>query len=208
MSRAAVEQLLYLMDQAFEEDGEHSLVRNLTSVSEDGWLWVPPAGSRNVRQIVGHVAACKFMYDNFGFGDGAMAWDSPAGTDGTTMEELQSAARIPDEPARDAVLNWLREGHRRIRDHVAELNDEELLRQRRRPEGGTKATRWIIGVMIEHDLTTPARSITCVRSIRRRTAGRGRRALSENTSGRRPGRAGDVRSPQRRVVEPSERFLR
>ncbi len=38
-------------------------------VPEDGWLWVPPA-VRTIRQIVGHVGACKYMYDDYAFGDG------------------------------------------------------------------------------------------------------------------------------------------
>lgn len=41
LSRVAVEQLLYLMDEAFEAHGEHSLLRNLESVSRDDWLSVP-----------------------------------------------------------------------------------------------------------------------------------------------------------------------
>ena len=35
MSRAAVEQLLYLMDEAFEGDSDHSLLANLRSVTEE-----------------------------------------------------------------------------------------------------------------------------------------------------------------------------
>ena len=49
-------------------------------------------------------------------------------------------------------MDWLRQGHYGFREHVSSLNDDELLRRRPRPEGGLKETRWIIGVMIEHDL--------------------------------------------------------
>ena len=152
MSRAAVEQLVYLIDQAFETDGEHSLLRNLESVADDGWLSIPPGGSRSVRQIIGHVGACKFMYDNFAFGAATMTWDDPAAALGASIEDLQSMPAIPREPSRNAVLDWLREGHQRWRDNVAHLSDRDLLAPRRRPEGGSKETRWIIGVMIEHDL--------------------------------------------------------
>jgi DinB superfamily len=152
VGRAGVEQLLYMIDQAFEMDGEHSLLRNLEPVPEDGWLSVPPGGSRSVRQIIGHIGACKFGYDNLAFRDATMTWDDPAGTLGVSMEELQSVASLPREPSRDAVLGWLREGHRRWRDNVARLSDRDLFEPRPRPEGGTKELRWIIGVMIEHDL--------------------------------------------------------
>jgi DinB superfamily len=140
------------MDQAFEEDGEHSLLRNTASVPNEAWVWTPSGGSRNVRQIIGHVGACKFMYDNFAFGDSTMAWDHPAASIGASMEELQSTAALPHEPSRDAVLTWLREGHQRWRDNVAHLSDRNLLEPRLRPEGGTKEIRWIICVMVEHDL--------------------------------------------------------
>jgi uncharacterized damage-inducible protein DinB len=152
VARGAVEQFLYLMDQAFEEDGEHSLLRNLASAPDEAWLWIPSGGSRSIRQIIGHVGACKFMYDNFAFGDATMTWNYPAAAIGVSMEELQSAPALPNEPSRNAVLNWLREGHQRWRENVGSLSDRDLLEPRPRPEGGRRKTRWIIGVMIEHDL--------------------------------------------------------
>ncbi|HEV8574773.1 MAG TPA: DinB family protein [Dehalococcoidia bacterium] len=152
MSRAAVEQLLYLISQAFEEDGEHSLLRNLGSVSPDTWLWVPPGGALSVRQIVGHVGACKYMYDNFAFGDARMTWGDPAGATGLSMEDLQSSANLRTEPSSEALVEWLREGQRGLVQNVSALDDDRLRAQRQRPEGGMKETRWIIGVMIEHDL--------------------------------------------------------
>jgi len=152
MTRGQVEQLLYLMDQAFEEDGEHSLLRNLGSVPDECWLAAPPGGSRSVRQIVGHVGACKYMYDNFAFGDASMTWDDPAGETGANMEQLQSEPNLAEEPSIESLVEWLREGQRRMRENVAALSDAQLLKPRRRPEGGTKETRWVIGVMIEHDL--------------------------------------------------------
>jgi uncharacterized damage-inducible protein DinB len=152
MSRIAVEQILYLMDAAFEEDGEHSLLRNLQSIPDESWLWVPPGGSRSVRQIVGHVGACKYMYDNFAFGDASMTWDDPAGAIGLSMEDLQSNVNLEPEPPREAVTDWLREGQRRLVQNVSALDDDGLFESRKRPEGGMKETRWVIAVMIEHDL--------------------------------------------------------
>jgi len=152
LSRAAVEQLLYLMDHAFKEDGEHSLLRNLASVRDECWLASAPGGSRSVRQIVGHVGACKYMYDDFAFGDARMKWEDPANELGVTMEELQSSLRLANEPPKVAVFEWLREGQRRLRENLASLSDDDLAAPTRRPEGGTKEMRWIISVMIEHDV--------------------------------------------------------
>ena len=150
MERAAVEQLLYLMDQAFEGRDEECLLTNLRSVSGADWAVVPPGASRSIRQIVAHIGACKYMYDNHGFGDGSMTWEDPAGDLGVSMEDLQSRQLDP-EPPMAAVIEWLREGHRRLRDHVAALDDSELLAPRRPPEGDPRETRWIVANMVRHD---------------------------------------------------------
>ena len=153
MVRVAVEQFLYMMDEAFEKHGEHSLLRNLGSLRPDDWLSVPPGGHRFPRQIIGHVGACKYVYDNQAFGDGLMTWADRAGGLGCSIEALQSGPDLTErEPAMPAVIEWLGVGHRLLREHVAALDDADLLRPRRRPEGGMKETRWLIGVMIEHDL--------------------------------------------------------
>ena len=108
MTGAAVEELVYLMDEAFEGSDQEDLVGNLDSVTSE-WAAVPPGGVRSVRQIVGHIGACKYMYDNYAFGDGRMTWDDPAGDVGVSMEDLQSR-RLEPEPPMDAVIKWLREG--------------------------------------------------------------------------------------------------
>ncbi len=46
----------------------------------------------------------------------------------------------------------LREGQERLRGSIAALDDSELLVPRLTNWGEWKDTRWIIGVMIEHDL--------------------------------------------------------
>jgi hypothetical protein len=141
MTRAALEQLLYLVDMAFDAKGdEDSLLSNLRSVRDDDWLWTPPGGSRSIAGIIGHVGACKYVYDNHMFGDTTMTWSDP----------LVAPQDRPTADAR-ATLEWLREGHQRFREHVAALDDSELLKLRRRPEGGSRETRWLIAVMIQHD---------------------------------------------------------
>lgn len=143
MGRAAIEQYLYLMDQAFDapRDG-HPLLSNLASVTDDDWLWLPPGGKRCIFQLVQHIGECKYVYDNHAFGDGSMRWDVPGSTPTVTRE-------MP----RDEVIEWLREGHRRLRTSVAALvDDAELIRPRKSSWGTEYETRWLINEMIQHDL--------------------------------------------------------
>jgi hypothetical protein len=150
MTRAAVEQLVYLMDQAFEGVDEEDLIGNLRFVTEAEWAAVPPGGARSIRQIVGHIGACKYMYDNHAFGDGTMTWETQADEVNVTMEALQSR-RLDPEPPIEGVIAWLREGHRRLREDVAALDDSQLLILRKPPEGESSEARWIIANMIRHD---------------------------------------------------------
>ena len=42
MGREAIEQYLYMMNQAFDsKDGWHSLMKNVEAVQHDEWDWVP-----------------------------------------------------------------------------------------------------------------------------------------------------------------------
>src|SRR5213082_3109876 len=77
MTTAAVSQLLYLLDEAFQGTDWHSLLTNLRSLTPEDWTWVPPAGRRSIRDIVQHVGGCKFMYHNHAFGDARLTWDDP-----------------------------------------------------------------------------------------------------------------------------------
>jgi uncharacterized damage-inducible protein DinB len=140
MSRTAVEQLLRLMDGAFTGVGEspHSLLANLRSVGEDDWDWHPPGGHRTIFDIVRHVGECYYVYDSHALSDGTMNWDTVP-----TVEE-GTATR--------ALLDWLREGHHRFREHVAALTDEDLARPGRIAWHEGKDLQSIIALMIEHDL--------------------------------------------------------
>jgi hypothetical protein len=148
--RAAVEQMLYLMDEAFDGADEECLLSNIRSVGEGEWSLVPPGGSRSIREIVGHIGACKYMYDNHAFGDGGMTWEDPASELGVSMEDLQSR-KLDPEPPMGAVVDWLKEGHRRLRQHIVQLDDADLGALRQPPEGAPRETRWIIANMIRHD---------------------------------------------------------
>jgi hypothetical protein len=143
MGRTAIEQLLYLMDEAFDAEGhEHSLLANIRSLREEDWHSLPPGGGRPIFEIVYHVGICKYVYDNHAFGDGSMRWDRPA-----------SLPAIRREASSDEVIAWVREGQRLLRSSVDSLeSDEELLKLRKANWGQEYETRWLISVMIEHDL--------------------------------------------------------
>ena len=150
MGRGAVEQLLYLMDGAFDGEDEEGLIGNLRSVAQADWGATPPGGTRSIRQIVGHIGACKYMYDNHAFGNAELTWDDPAADVGVSMEDLQSRI-LEREPPMDRVIDWLMEGQRRLREHLAAIEDSDLLAERRSPEGAMRETRWIAANMIRHD---------------------------------------------------------
>lgn len=125
------------MDSAFDGDVEHSFLTNLRSVSEEEWTWVPPKGRRSIGQIVHHVGACKYMYDDHAFAGGRLGWDDPLVAPPRSLAE---------------AMRWLANGQQRLREHVAALDDAELLKPRRTNWGELYETRRIISIMISHDL--------------------------------------------------------
>ncbi len=44
MPTPAIEQMLYLMDEAFDVPGNHPLVANMRSLQSDDWRWLPQDG--------------------------------------------------------------------------------------------------------------------------------------------------------------------
>ena len=166
MSGAAVEQLLYLLDEAFEgiEQPWHSLLGNLKSVTEEDWLWTPPGGARMIRGLTAHVGGATHLYDSHAFGDGTTGWNDPAGDLGYGMEDLQSVVVLDNEPPMADVLAWTADAHRRFRGHVAELEDADLLRQRPNHRGDLKSIRWFIALMVQH-YTYHAGEINHIRAL-------------------------------------------
>lgn len=140
MTASTVSQLVYLLDEAFQGTDWHSLLGNLRSITPEDWLWVPPLGQRSIRDIVGHVGGCKFMYHNHTFGDAQLSWDDPL------VEGHDALSTIAE-----ATL-WLQEGQQRLRESIASLSDTELLRPRMTSWDELKETRWIITMIIQHDL--------------------------------------------------------
>jgi uncharacterized damage-inducible protein DinB len=144
MAGPAVETLLYLLDQAFAGHEEHALLLNLRGLSADEWLQAPVGGHRRIVDLVLHIGGARLMYANHAFEDGSLTWtdprvDRPAAWDGLAAQP-------------DLLVDWLRAGHDRLSTHVAALTDAQLLELRRAPWGEQYETRWLLGVMIEHDL--------------------------------------------------------
>jgi hypothetical protein len=140
MTSPAVSQLLWLLDEAFAGENWHSLLTNVKAVDERDWNRVPDGGDRSIKEIVEHVGVCKIMYDNHAFGDAHLTWD------GQLVEDETSLSTIP------SAIEWLQVCHQQLRRSVAALNDEDLAMLRKSHAGTLNETRWLIAVMIEHDL--------------------------------------------------------
>jgi hypothetical protein len=71
-----------------------------------------------------------------------MRWDRPGSI---------PAIKISDRPA--VIIDWLREGHQRLALSAANLDDDhELLALRPANWGRSHETRWLLNVIIQHDL--------------------------------------------------------
>jgi hypothetical protein len=128
MTRQGVDRLVSFLDDAFEGQEWHALLPNLRSAPAKAWEWVP------------HVGGCKRMYENHAFGDATLTWDHPLVVGEEAISDLTSA------------VAWLRDAHDRLRRSVATLCDADLDRPRMTNWGERKETRWIVTVMIQHDL--------------------------------------------------------
>ena len=168
MSRAAVDNTLYLLDQAFAGHEEHALLVNLKTLKPEDWQ----TSGRSATNIVGHLVACKLIYEHYAFCEARLKWSDPLadalpGLDihrRLTIDGIQGSADQP-LPAPGDLMAWLNESHSRLRQSVDKLDDAGLLEQRRLNWGGTAETRWIISVMIQHDLYH-AGEINHIRALR------------------------------------------
>ena len=146
MSRAGIEQLLYMLDRTYADDASfgtwHSFLVNLGDVTDDDWLWAPEGAERTIFQIVRHAGEVKYVYDSCAFGDGSIHWQKPG-----------SVPTIDESTPRHEVVRWLKEGHQRFREHVAALDDDgRLLEKRPGLWNDEHETRWLITQVIQHDL--------------------------------------------------------
>jgi hypothetical protein len=178
MSRSGVDQLVYLLDEAFEGKDKtwHSMLGNLASITEEDWLWTPPDGARTIRQITGHVGGASWLYYDrvFGggevFGDPAQNFNVPAGNLGVGTEDLDSHGRLENEPPMADVIAWATERARMFRDAIATLDDAGLTEKRTTHWGEVLAVRWFAGTMIQH-YAYHAGEINHIRALHQRNDG-------------------------------------
>lgn len=159
MADDAVGVLVYLLQQAFDgaQDGEaehQALLPNLRSVSAEDWEAKPPGADRSIRDIVLHVGGCKYLYSDHMFGSGHLDWTSPI------VDPWPNS-----EPHMREVVEWLEAGHRKLIRHVQELSAVELTVLRNAPWGEPRETRWLLSVLLQHDLYH-AGEVNHIRSMR------------------------------------------
>jgi DinB superfamily len=155
----AVDELVYLLDEAFrgkgiEETNEsQSLLANLGSVDDRIWRTPPPGGKRTIESVVLHVGSCKVMYEEYAFGPGRLNWD-----DAAVQPWPEGAA------PREESIAWLTRAHDRFVDRVRALNDDDLACLRPANWGEDRETRWLISTILQHD-TYHAGEINHIRAL-------------------------------------------
>lgn len=142
MGTSGVEQLLYLLDRAFEGDEEHALLANLRSVSADDWHRLTGAMRRSIRQIAYHAGVAGYLYADHLFGAATATYEGV----------LTAAPATRDATERDIVIAWMRDGHGMMRAGVAALSDADLLAPSRSHWGEMMERRRLIATVIHHDV--------------------------------------------------------
>lgn len=150
-SRAAVDALVTLLDEAFEGNDEHALLANVRDVDESIWRWVPAGGGRSIADIFYHAASVKVLYAASMFRQ-RLDYDDPVLTSHAGED-------------RASMVAWSREVQRVLRERVAALSDGELGEARGTPWGEPRPTGWLVGVLIQHDFYH-AGEINHVRALR------------------------------------------
>jgi uncharacterized damage-inducible protein DinB len=137
-----VTQLLYLVDESFDANAEHSLLGNLRNVDAATWSVQPRGGNRTIRHIVDHAGVGIRLYGNHLFGDATL--------DYLAVHRASPGRADPDTIP--AVRAWLQAGHADFRAGVEKLSDQDLTRVARAHYGEAAEIRWLIGVVIQHNV--------------------------------------------------------
>ncbi|HEX2992604.1 MAG TPA: DinB family protein [Anaerolineales bacterium] len=142
-SRTALQTLIWMIEDAFDGDPDHSLLANLRNLQDEEWTRLPQGGTRSVADVLEHVGWSKWMYEEYAFGSASLRGDQPP-----LIPAGGARSRPPEE-----LLEWLKEGHRRWLASVRALaNDTELDRERLTNWGDLLPTRKILRILIAHDL--------------------------------------------------------
>lgn len=141
-SRSEIEFFVWLLDEAYQGDGNHSLLGNLQRVRGEHWAELPAGGGRSIASILEHVGWAKWMYQDYAFGTASLRGDRPP---------LTPSGGQSSRP-RETLMEWLDEGHELFIGSVQDLDDDEELEKERLTNWGEKmVTRKIIRIMIAHD---------------------------------------------------------
>lgn len=154
-SNVQITQLVALLDSAFDGADWDSLLGNLRSTTMNDWEWIPDGGSRPIRDIVRHVGGCKFMYENYAFGDGSLTWNHPLVSGEAYTRDFADAAK------------WLRDGHHCLREAALALTDADLTREVRMNWGEHESAYFVFSIMAHHDVYH-AGEINLLRSLHHR----------------------------------------
>jgi hypothetical protein len=140
--RTQIDTLCWLIEDAFSGDLSQSLLKNLANLREQDWTAVLTGGGRSIADIIEHVGWCKWMYENYAFGNARMRGDIPP-----LVPEGGARSRPHEE-----LIAWLTDGHAKWLSSVLALqNDAELERDRLTNWGERMKTRTLIRIMIGHD---------------------------------------------------------
>jgi hypothetical protein len=140
MSDVAVRELLYLLDQSFDANDEHSLMANLKSVRIDDWLWKPAGGHRSIRRLAEHAGTAYYAYGNHLFGDATQTYQGLIAT--------APSAQTPD--AMRETFDWIARGYGEFREGLAALDDGQLGAPTKTHYGEVTEVRFAVGVVIGH----------------------------------------------------------
>lgn len=142
MSRAVLDFLSWQLHESFEGKPEHSLIANLSSVTNDTLDQLPPGGGRTLRDLIVHCASVKRMHVNHALGDRELSWWTTWDGDG----KLEDANL-------ESLTAWLRRAHEEARSAVEALHDDgELLKERTTHWGELRETRLLIDAILIHDI--------------------------------------------------------
>ena len=142
MSRDVLEHLIWSLDQSFKEKPEHSLIANLSSVTDDDLDTIVPGGGRTMRDLIVHCGAVKLMHANHAFGDATYTlW--------STWPHEDPISEAPFEK----LLEWLELAHTNVIIAVEKLEgDHELTAPRTTYWGASWETRRILDAIAIHDV--------------------------------------------------------
>jgi uncharacterized damage-inducible protein DinB len=140
MSRAAINEWIYLFNSAFDGN-EQSVLKNLESVSSNEWAVLPEGGQRSILDIVAHIGMFKFMYPGAAFREREFDYaDDPVHPPASRLATKESA------------VEWLKQAHAYLIDAFSELTDDTELDVLRAAHWGAMVpTRRLMATVLEHD---------------------------------------------------------